>query len=140
MFQGLCEAISGHRGLILLLIIGYTRGTCDARYVCVSAKPAILYFNTEVHSSLRTIWQNPALSVYSMIATASQYSDLGLPTSKIRVFVAGKNWKMVGLLYLSTTSLSFTFKNDRRNSGGTLRQRVNLINYFTVPIKACLAH
>ena len=34
--------------------LGHTRGTCDARYVCVSAKPAILYFNTEVHSSLRT--------------------------------------------------------------------------------------
>ena len=30
------------------------RGSGDARYVCVSANPAILYFNTPVHSSLRT--------------------------------------------------------------------------------------
>ena len=51
--QALFEAIFGHRGLIPLLI-GYTRGTCVARYVCVSANPAILYFNTEVHSSLKT--------------------------------------------------------------------------------------
>ena len=36
-------------------------------------------------------------------------SDLGLPTRKIFVFVAGKNWKSVGLLYFSRTSLSFTF-------------------------------
>ena len=93
-----------------------------------------------------TIRQKAALSVYSMIATASQYSDLkqvsmsimgnnrkrsrllrsfqsmgcmlvilksylGLPTIRICVFMAGKNWKSVGLLYFSRTSLSFTFNN-----------------------------
>merc|ERR1719341_2538546 len=85
-----------------------TKAKGDARYVCVSANPAILYFNTEVHSSLRTIRQKAALSVYSMIATASQYSDLGLPTIRICVFMAGKNWNSVGLLYFSRTSLSLT--------------------------------
>ena len=38
-------------------------------------------------------------------------SYLGLPTIRICVFMAGKNWNSVGLLYFSRTSLSLTFNN-----------------------------
>ena len=159
----------------------------DARYVWVSAKPAILYFNTEVHSLLKTwgndlsrqqlahhihrkkkgkLWKRerqennahhttkacpvrifhyshsvpifwPDIGFCVLIIHINMNGDwslflaikntafkffcflnvcpinstwhLGFPINKIRVSVAGKNWKRVGLLYFSNTSLSLTW-------------------------------